>query len=306
MMFTKSMFAGLMLAALGTFGWAAPGHAAEDAKPAATADAKPAEGLTPIKEGDPVVAKVNGEDIKRSEVLTYITTLPDQVKQMPIQNIFPLAVDQVVINKVVGDKADKANLKDDPEVAKLVDQAKEQITRNVYVERQVKSKITDKKLKDAYSKFTGSYKSIEEVKARHMVFDTEAKAKDVIAKLDKGESFETLMKDNVKGGSPEQGGELGYFAKNEMIPDFANAAFDLKAGAYTKTPVKTQFGWHVIQVEDRRKRVPPKFDEVKPQLEMAVRQEILTDTVKEWEKDAKVQKFDINGDPIKEGAKPKG
>lgn len=302
-MFTKSMFAGLMLVALGTFGLASPSRAADDAKPAATADAKPAEGMT-IKEGDPVVAKVNGTEVKRSEVLTFITTLPDQVKQMPIQNIFPMAVDQVVINKVVGDKADKANLKDDAEVAKLMDQAKTQIIRNVYVERQVKAQVTDKKLKEAYNKFASSFKNIEEVKARHMVFDTEAKAKDVIAKLDKGESFEAVMKDNVKGTSPEQGGDLGYFAKNEMIPEFSNAAFDLKKGEYTKTPVKTQFGWHVIQVEDRRKRVPPKFDEVKPQLEMAVRQETLAEMVKGWEKDAKVQKFDINGDPVKD--KPKG
>ncbi len=265
-MFTKSMFAGLMLVALGTFGLASPSRAADDAKPAATADAKPAEAMTPIKEGDPVVAKVNGTEVKRSEVLTFITTLPDQVKQMPIQNIFPMAVDQVVINKVVGDKADKANLKDDAEVAKLMDQAKTQIVRNVYVERQVKAQVTDKKLKDAYNKFTASYKNVEEVKARHMVFDTEAKAKDIIAKLDKGESFEAVMKDNVKGTSPS---------------------------GYTRTPAG--FGWHVIQAEESASR---RNSTMKPQLEMAgIRECRVRDGQRLETKTPRKTQFDINGDP---------
>jgi peptidyl-prolyl cis-trans isomerase C len=140
---------------------------------------------------------------------------------------------------------------------------------------------------------------VEEVKARQIMTDTEAKAKDVIAKLDKGEDFEKLAKDSG-GPSAKNGGELGYFTKADMpIPGLADAAFALKKGAYSKTPVKTQLGWSVIQVEDRRPRAFPKFEDVKPQLEQVARQQVTTELLKSWEKAANVQKFDINGDPVK-------
>ncbi len=255
------------------------------------------EGENAIEVGNPVVAKVNGADVTRSEVLEFITSLPEQARQMPLQNLFPLARDQVVTNKLLTEKSQAANLANDPEVQKLVDQAKVQIERNVYVEREVAAKVNDAELQKAYGELKAELAKVEEVKARHILVDTEEKAKEVITKLQGGAKFEDLVQEYAEGVTKETKGELGYFAKGEMVPEFSDAAFALGKGQYTKAPVKTQFGWHVIESEDRRARPAPSFDEVKPQLEAVVRQRQLQELVTGWQKDAKVEKFDINGKP---------
>lgn len=252
-----------------------------------------------IKLGNPVVAKVNGEEIKRSDVFNFISGLPDQVRQMPIQTLFPLALEQVVNNRVINSKATGSDLTNDPEVEKLVDQAKGQIVRNVFVERQVTEAITQKKLLKAYEELLDTVGNIAEVKARHILVEDETKAKELVTKLNEGADFATLAKENSTGPSADRGGDLGYFAKNEMVPEFADAAFALDAGSYTKEPVKTQFGWHIIKVEEKRTRPEPEFEAVKPQLEAQLRQQVLADLLEEWQKDAKIQKFDINGEKIK-------
>lgn len=248
---------------------------------------------------NPTVATVNGEAIKRSEVLEFIGSLPEQVRQMPLESLFPLAVDQVVNNKLIGEKANKAELASDPEVVKLMNQAKGQIVRSVYVERQVEQAMTQKKLVEAYDKLLDTMKDVEEVHAHHILFDSEEKARDAIARLGKGEDFEKMAKELSKDPSAKQNsGDLGFFAKNEMVPEFATAAFAMKKGEYSKDPVKTQFGWHVIKIDDKRKRPEPKFEDVKPQLENQLRQQTLMDLLEKWQKEAKIQKFDINGKPV--------
>ncbi len=252
-----------------------------------------------IKLGNPVVAKVNGEDIMRSDVFNFISNLPEQVRQMPIQNLFPLALEQVINNRVIASKAGGASLEADPEVEKLLTQAKEQIVRNVYIERQISEELTQKKLLKAYQDLLEQIGDVEETKARHILVEDEAKAKEVIAKLDEGANFEELAKEFSTGPSAQNGGELGWFAQGEMVAEFSDAAFALKPGSYSKEPVQTQFGWHVIQVEERRTRPEPEFEAVKPQLEAQLRQAVLNELVENWQKEAKIQKFDINGEPVK-------
>lgn len=270
---------------------------AKDTKPAnATAD-----GASAIKQGDPVVAKIGGEDVKRSDVFNYIGTLPEQIRQMPLETLFPLALDQVVNNKIIGMKAQQAKLEADPEVTKLTEQAQGQIVRNVYIERELNKAISQKELVKAYQKMLENMGKIEEVHARHILvpMPDEQKAKDIIKKLDEGAKFEDLAKESSDGPTAANGGDLGYFAKNEMVPEFAEAAFALAPGTYTKTPVKTQFGWHVIKVEEKRERPEPQFELVKPQLEAQIRRDELTRLLEKWQKEAKIQKFDINGEAVK-------
>lgn len=255
------------------------------------------EGESAVEVGNPVVAKVNGTEVTRGEVLDFITSLPEQVRQMPLQNLFPMARDQVINNKLVAEKAAAANLGNDPEVQKLVGQAQEQIARNVYIEREVAAKVNDAELQKAYTELKAEMAKVEEVKARHILVDTEDKAKEVITKLQGGAKFEDLVDQYSTGVTKETKGELGYFAKGEMVPEFADAAFALGKGQYTKQPVKTQFGYHVIESQDRRKREAPSFEEVKPQLESVVRQRQLVELLSTWQKSANVEKFDINGKP---------
>lgn len=274
---------------------------AADATTAATAtpeQAAPAPAQLDIVEGDPVVAKVNNTEIKRSEVLNFITTLPEQVRQMPVQNLFPLAVDQVVNNRIIGDKASTANLANDPDVTKMLDEAKEQIIRNVYVERELAKSVSEAELRSAYDKMVAGLGKVEEVRARHILVADEAKAKDIIAKLKAGTSFEDLSKESTDTASAANGGDLGYFAKTDMVPEFAEAAFSQSPGSVSEIPVKTQFGWHVIKVEDKRTRPAPAYDAVKPQIEAQLRREKLGGLLESWQSEAKAEKFDINGQPL--------
>jgi peptidyl-prolyl cis-trans isomerase C len=197
-------------------------------------------GAPMLKLGNPVVAIVNDEEIKRSDVFNFISGLPEQVRQMPIQSLFPLALDQVINNKVVSKQAVNANLEGDPEVEQLVTQAKNQIIRNVYVDRQIDEQITQKKLLKSYETLLNDIGEVQETRARHILIEDEAKANEVIALLDEGGDFETLAKEHSTGPSAERGGELGWFAKNEMVPEFSEAAFALEPGQYSKDPVKTQ------------------------------------------------------------------
>src|SRR5690606_15324651 len=124
---------------------------------------------------------------------------------------------------------------------------KENIVRNVFVEDAVDKKITDERLKRAYEQYKAGFPDINEVDAWHIRVKEEAKAAELIAKLDGGGDFETLAKENSIDATAQKGGHVGWFGKDDVVPAFSKAAFALKDGEYTKTPVKTDFGYHVIK-----------------------------------------------------------
>jgi peptidyl-prolyl cis-trans isomerase C len=130
----------------------------------------------------------------------------------------------------------------------------------------------------------------EEFHARHILVDDEAKAKELIAQLDKGGNFEQLAKDNSKDGSATEGGDLGWFNANQMVKPFSDAVQQLETGKYTATPVKSEFGWHVIRLEEKRATTPPPFDTVKTQLGPLVNQKKFEAHLDELVKTAKVEK----------------
>lgn len=268
--------------------------AAEAAKAAATAPSEE----SPIRPGNPTVAKVGDAEIKRLEVLSLLQQLPPNIKQAPIQQIYPMLLDQAINSKIIDARAAKTDLAQDAQVKEQVELARQQIIRNIFLQKEAEKAVTEEKVKAAYDTFIKEQGDIEETKARHILVDTEDKAKDIIAKLDSGAKFEDLAKEYSSDGTKDNGGDLGWFAKQEMVPAFADAAFALKPGEASKTPVKTQFGYHVVKVEDRRMREKPKFDDIKPFLEAQLRREALEKMIGEWRKDQKIEQFDINGDPL--------
>jgi peptidyl-prolyl cis-trans isomerase C len=130
----------------------------------------------------------------------------------------------------------------------------------------------------------------EEYHARHILVDEEAKAKEMISELDKGGSFEELAKANSKDGSSTEGGDLGWFNANQMVKPFSDAVQQLEVGKYTAAPVKSEFGWHVIKLEEKRAATPPPFESVKAQLGPLVNQKKFEAHLDELVKAAKVEK----------------
>jgi len=265
---------------------------------AAFRDAGTIEGVK-VEPGNPVVARVNGEDVTRVDVFRFIQMMPGNLQQLPPSAIYPLAVDQVINTRVVEKKADTAGLENDPEVKKQLDMAKEQIIRGVFVQRELEKQISDADVKKAYDEFVANTPDVEEVKARHILVDSEALAKEIITKLEGGEDFAKLARENSKDpGNKDEGGDLGWFTQQQMVPEFGDAAFALAKGEMSKTPVKTQFGYHIIKVEDKRTQPKPSFEEMKQSLRTDLSRQRLESMVQEWRKEAKVERFDVNGNPI--------
>jgi len=253
-----------------------------------------------VEPGNPVVAKVDGKDITRVDVFRYIKMMPANIQQLPPAAVYPLALDQVVNARLVQNKADTAGLDSDPEVQQQVALAKEQIIRGIYVQRAVDKEISESDLKSAYDDYVKKMPAVQEIKAQHILVDSEDKAKDIIAKLQAGGDFAQLAAQNSNDpGNKDKGGELGWFAQQDMVPEFSAAAFKIEPGHISEAPVKTQFGWHVIKVEDKRTRPAPTYAELKPALQVELRRQKLEAMLADWRKSAEIEKFDINGNPIK-------
>jgi peptidyl-prolyl cis-trans isomerase C len=160
----------------------------------------------------------------------------------------------------------------------------------------VEEKVTDEEVKKLYDEYTSKFESQKEVKAKHILVDTEEKAKEVIAKLKKGEDFEKLASQYSK----DQVADLGYFTKEMMVPEFSKAAFSMNKGQYSKTPVKTEFGYHVILVDDARASKPIELKEVEAQLKNMVTQKVVAEIFEELRNSAKIEKYTLEGEEITE------
>lgn len=255
-----------------------------------------------IKPGNPVVAKVNGEEIKRVDVLSYIQTLPEQTRQVPIGMLFPQALDQVISAKIVEEQAKEAKLDNDPQVKEQLEAAKKQIVSTVYLQQEIEKQITDERLQEGYKLYVENFPEVQEAKASHILVADEAKAKELIKQLNDGASFEELAKENSTDNTAEKGGDLGYFAQTDVVPEFGDAAFALSPGEITKEPIQSQFGYHIIKLAEKRQRPPAEFEEAKPFLEAQIRSAVLQGILNGWRKDSDVETFDINGDPIEPAA----
>ncbi len=241
-------------------------------------------------EEDPTIATVNGEAILRSDVLTAAGELPAQY-QAQIPQILPLLVERLIDTRLISAAANEAGLADDEEVGERLEAQKSVIMREVYLERQVGDRMSDEALRSRYDSFLEENPPAVEVSARHILVEEETEAKDIITELDGGADFAELAQSRSIGPSSSEGGSLGFFTKEEMVPEFSEAAFALEDGAYTGEPVQTQFGWHVIKTEERRTKEPTSFEEMQGQLQEELARQALSDMVADLRGDATIETF---------------
>jgi len=285
----------------------AEANANAEISPASNSDAPVdlGEGMK-VEPGNPVVAIVDGKEVTRVDVYRFIQTMPANIQQLPAAAVYPMALEQVVNTRLVQNKAEKANVSETEQFKLEVEMAKQQLARNLFLENQVKENISESKLEKAYKEYVKKVPEVQERRARHILLETESKAQAVIDQINKGGDFEALAKELSTGPTAPKGGDLGYFAEGEMVPEFSKQVFSMKKGDVTQEPVKTQFGYHVIKLEDSRTRPVPTIEQLKPALEGELRREILTGLLQDWRKSAKIEQFDINGNPLKEGANALG
>jgi peptidyl-prolyl cis-trans isomerase C len=273
---------------------AVPGWAAKKpAKPAAAA-------TTPA--GPPgantVVATVDGHPIHLSDLDAAVQELPPQARSMPPQQLYPILVDQLIDREALVLEARKQNLQKDPAVQTAMARADDQVLQNALLRRDIAPQLTDANLRAVYDKEIGSKPGEEEVQASHILVSSQAQAQDIINQLNKGADFATLAKKySTDPTGAANGGDLGYFKKADMLPEFSAAAFALQPGQITQTPVKTRYGYHVIKVTNRRLASPPTFDEAKAQLQQQYVQQLVQAEVAKAKQGLKIQRFNSDGSP---------
>ena len=253
-----------------------------------------------VTDENPVVMTINGDDVTRVEVLNNFMRSGSQLPPgMPLDRIFPLLQEQYLVGQLIINAAkDRGIDENHPQVQAALQQALDNAIRAAYIEEVGQEAVTDADIRQAYDDIVTNAPSAMERRARHILVETPEAANALIIRLEQGADFAKLAEENSTGPTAERGGDLGYFTKDQMVPEFAEAAFDIAVGTYTKQPVQTQFGYHVILVEDERERPKPAFEEVRDQLASQLRQAATQEAIQNLREQTQYTMFDLNGNEI--------
>jgi peptidyl-prolyl cis-trans isomerase C len=254
---------------------------------------------------NPVLAKVNGAEIRQSDVALAEEELGPSLAQMDPaakkDNVLAFLIDMKIVAKAAEDK----KVDNTEDFKKRLAFTRNRLLMDSLLANEGKAAITDDAMKKVYEDASKQITGEQEVHARHILVETEDEAKAVKAELDKGADFAELAKKKSKDPGASDGGDLGFFTKDQMVPEFSAVAFSLEPGKISD-PVKSQFGWHIIKVEEKRNRKAPDFDQVKAQIETYVTRKAQADYVAKLRADAKIERMDqAAADPAKpDAAKP--
>jgi peptidyl-prolyl cis-trans isomerase C len=259
--------------------------------PAASGCSKNSSSEAPASASDPVIARVNGVDIKQSDL-----ALAEEDVGADMQAASPEAKREHLISYLadiimVTQAADKKNLADNPDFKRRLAFLRNKLLMGFELQQEAKTALTDEALRQTYDEAVKSMSGQEEVRARHILVESEDEAKAILEQLKGGADFATVAKEKSKDPGAAEGGDLGYFTKDQMVPEFADVAFKMYPGQLSN-PVKTQFGWHVIKVEDKRTRQPPEFEKVKDQIEAYLARKAQSDFITKLRQSAKVERLD--------------
>ncbi len=266
--FTLSAATGLLLA---TLAWTIPSFAADS---------------------DPVLARVNGSEIHESDLKLAEDELgPSLPAQMDPATRRESLLNYLIDMKVVAKAADDRKLADSDDFKRHLEFARQRLLMDTLLNADGKAALTDDAEHKVYDDAVKQVATEQEVHARHILVETEDEAKQVVQELKNGADFAELAKKKSKDPGASDGGDLGFFTKDQMVPEFSAVAFSLEPGKISD-PVKSQFGWHVIKVEEKRNRKPPDFEQVKPQIENYLTRKAQGATVEKLRADAKVERLD--------------
>jgi peptidyl-prolyl cis-trans isomerase C len=240
---------------------------------------------------DKVVATVNGHEIRISEVQMATDDIIGQLPDLPPKLRFPFVVEYLIERHMLAQLAVKEGVADTEEYKRRLALYQAKALRDAYFFQKIRPSVTDEELKAAYDEEAQKLASTERVRARHILVATEKEAESIAAKLKAGEKFEDLAKQYSLDGSKDFGGDLGYFTAPEMVAEFSKATFALKVGEISD-PVKTDFGWHIIKLEDRKMGAAQPFDQVKPAIRNVLLRKKVQEVINELRKTAKVEILD--------------
>jgi peptidyl-prolyl cis-trans isomerase C len=244
--------------------------------------------INPAFAEDKSAALVNGVSIPQARIDLRVKAAAAQ-GQADSPELRKAIREDMINVEVMAQEAAKLGLDKNAEVVQQAELARQSVLVSAFVQDYAKNHpISEDQLKQEYDKLKTKLGN-KEYNARHILVETEAEAKDIIAQLGKKAKFEKLAAKSKDAGSAQRGGELGWTVPGNFVPEFANALLNLKKGEYTKEPVQSQFGWHVIKLEDTRDLKVPPFEEVKPQLQQRLQQQSIKKAIDELRAKAKIE-----------------
>ena len=244
---------------------------------------------------DPLVATVEGHMIGLSDVGRAVPSLPDNLRDLPFPTLFPVVLDRVIDHKALVEMARRQHLEDDPEARREIDAATDRILEGVLLRREAVPQVTEDAIQTRYARQYAGRTATEETHARHILVAGEDEAKRLIDLLDKGADFAELAKQYSKDPDGANGGDLGFFRRDQVWPDFADVAFALPPGQFSKTPIHNEFGWHIVKVEERRIVPPPTYAEMREILRKELLQEAVQKVIEQARSQVSIHKYNVDG-----------
>jgi peptidyl-prolyl cis-trans isomerase C len=261
---------------------------------------------------DPILAKVAGEPIHLSDVQTAAESLPPQMQGMPPQTLFPMLLRQMIDDRALQAQARKDGLDKDPAVQRQMTEASDQALETALLRKEIAPLVTEATLHARYDADIAGKPAEQEVHARQIVVADEATAKSIIAQLAKGASFDELWKKydtnhdaasngagGMKGAGATKDGDMGFFKQSELPPEFAKVELALQPGQVTPAPVHSEYGWHVIQVLERRPVPVPTFEQAAPELQQKMIHEALQKVAADARAKVAIETFNPDGSPAR-------
>ena len=239
----------------------------------------------------PIVANVNNEDISLETMIHAMNELPPEIQSQPFMSYYEDLLERVIDIKLFAQEGKKMKLDEEPSVRAAIDFVIEKVLMQAFLSKYVQENIKEENIKASYNNFIADETSREEIKASHILMDTESEAIDVINMLNDGDDFAELAKSKSTGPSGPSGGDLGWFKRGQMVPPFEKAAFSLNKNEITQRPVQTQFGWHVIKIFDKRIPEAPSYESMKSKLIQDLERKIVSKKIQNLRNDALIEKL---------------
>lgn len=235
-----------------------------------------------------VVATVNGKPVTESMVQAQMDSIPQGLILGRQDEVRKAVIDRLVEQEVILQQARKAKLEDSDAFKEQLATMRNELLMNLFLQKQMESRITDKAVKDYYDKNGADY-AYPAVHAAHILVEDQDAAEDIIKKLNKGAKFDDLAKQFSIGPSASKGGDLGWFGRGAMVPSFENTAFAMKAGDISQAPVQTQFGWHIIKVLDKNDAYIPPLSEVEGEVRESLANQVYANYMEKLKADADIK-----------------
>ncbi len=247
--------------------------------------------------GAPAKISVNGTPVTDAELKAAETEMSDALNGVPEAQRRDQLIDYLITVDLLADEAKKEKLNSGPEFEQRRAFAEKKMLMDTLMRAEVAKQVTPQAIKAFYDERLKTVKPEQEVRARHILVPTEEEAKKAIAEINGGKKFEDVAKEMSKDpGSAKEGGDLGYFTKDRMVPEFSKAAFEATPGKVLPNPVKSQFGWHVIKVEDKRTQPAPEMSAVEPQIRTFLTRKAQAELVEKLRKQAKIVKPEVKAE----------